>query len=105
VSGALWVICLPVAHVGKHITRSAPDTCATGKHITRSTPDMRYGYIFTSGVLPAARGICATGSHIRCAAGKLFSSSGFPSADDMNLQLQVPPGSSINMILLQSAHR
>jgi hypothetical protein len=36
---------------------------------------VRYGYIFTSGVLPAAHDICATGSHLRCAAGKLFSSS------------------------------
>jgi hypothetical protein len=56
-------------------TRSAPDTCATGKPITRSAPHMRYGYFFTSSVLPAVHGICATGSHIRCATGKLFSSS------------------------------
>jgi hypothetical protein len=35
----------------------------------------RYVYIFTSGMVPAAHGICATGNHIRCAAGKLFSSS------------------------------
>jgi hypothetical protein len=33
---------------------------------------MRYGYIFTSGVLPTAHCICRMGSHIRCAAGKLF---------------------------------
>jgi hypothetical protein len=49
--------------------------CTTGKHITRSTPDMHYRYIFTSGVLPAVHDICARSSHIRCAAGKLFSSS------------------------------
>jgi hypothetical protein len=45
---------------------------------------MRYGYFFTSGVLPAAHGICATSSHIRCATGKLFSSS----VEDFHHELQ-----------------
>jgi hypothetical protein len=57
---------------GNMHTRSAPDTCVTGKPITRSAPHMRYGYFFTSGMLPAVHGICAMGSHIRCATGKLF---------------------------------
>jgi hypothetical protein len=75
VSGALRVCILPVAHVCLVRTRH---TCATGMHITRSAPHMRYEYFFTSDVLPAAQGICATGSHIRCATGKLFSSSAIP---------------------------
>jgi hypothetical protein len=70
----------PVAHLtwcatGNMHTRSASDTCATGKPITRSAPHMCYGFFFTSDVLPAAHGICTTGSHITCATGKLFSSS------------------------------
>jgi hypothetical protein len=85
VSGALRVICIPVAHVSgalrvcilpvAYVSGALRVICATGKHITRSAPHMRYGYFFTSGVLPAAHNICATGSHIRCAVGKLFSSS------------------------------